>query len=134
MISGDDSMSHGKFATAINCIDGRCQVPVSAWMKEHFDIDYVDRITEPGPDKVLSDGSEENIESIKHKVMISVNAHKSRVVAIAAHHDCAGNPVSEDEHKNCVRKCIGVVRSWNLPVDVVGLWVNKEWNIEVVDA
>ncbi|MBI2578370.1 MAG: hypothetical protein HYW26_01520 [Candidatus Aenigmarchaeota archaeon] len=127
-------MSHGKFATAINCIDGRCQVPVSAWMKEHFGIDYVDRITEPGPDKVLSGGSAENIESIKRKVMVSVNAHKSRVIAIAAHHDCAGNPVSMEDHWEQLRKCVVIVKSWKLPVKVVGLWVNEEWNVEVVDA
>ncbi len=33
-----------------------------------------------------------------------------------------------------VRKAIQVVRSWNLPVKVIGVWVNENWKIEVVDV
>lgn len=44
------------FGTVLNCIDGRVQIPVINWMKENFDLDYVDLITEPGMDKVLSQG------------------------------------------------------------------------------
>lgn len=126
-------MSHGKFATAINCIDGRCQVPVADWMKRNYGIDYVDRIIEPGPDRLLSSGVKDHIEQVKRKVGVSVNAHGSRVIAIAAHHDCAGNPVTKEEHLAQIRKCVATVKSWNLPVQVVGIWVNEEWNVEVVE-
>lgn len=44
------------FGTALNCIDGRTQIPIINWMKENFGLDYVDLITEPGMDKVLSQG------------------------------------------------------------------------------
>ena len=47
-------MAAGKFATAINCIDGRTQRPVSEWIRIQFAIDYVDTITHPGPEKALS--------------------------------------------------------------------------------
>ncbi|MGB3082317.1 MAG: carbonic anhydrase, partial [Candidatus Omnitrophota bacterium] len=43
------------FATAINCIDGRAQKPVTEFAIRKFKVDYVDLITEPGPDKVLSE-------------------------------------------------------------------------------
>ena len=32
-----------KFATAINCIDGRVQVPLADFIKANYNIDYVER-------------------------------------------------------------------------------------------
>jgi hypothetical protein len=43
-------MSSGRFAAAINCMDGRAQLPVIEWLKRECGVDYVDTITEPGPD------------------------------------------------------------------------------------
>ena len=40
-------MAAGQFATAINCIDGRAQRPVSEWMRINFSVDFVDTITQP---------------------------------------------------------------------------------------
>lgn len=36
-----------KFATAINCIDGRTQLPVIEWARKKYGVDYVDMITKP---------------------------------------------------------------------------------------
>ncbi len=126
-------MSKGKFGTAINCIDGRVQLPVIKWLKENYYLDYIDMITEPGPEKVLSHGEE--IESLKSKVLISVKAHSSNIIAIVGHHDCAGNPVSKEEQLDQIRKAVQVIRSWNLKAiqKVIGLWVDDGWKIEVVD-
>jgi hypothetical protein len=44
-------------------------------LKENFDIDYVDLITETGIDKVLSQGRCLEIESLREKVKISITAH-----------------------------------------------------------
>ena len=87
-------MESKKFATAINCIDGRTQKPLSEWIKNQYDVDYVDMITEPGCDKVVCGTELDTVDKIKSKVLISINAHKSSLIAIAGHHDCAGNPVS----------------------------------------
>lgn len=126
-------MSRDKFGTAINCIDGRVQLPVFKWLKEKYYLDFIDMITEPGPDKVLSQGRAEEIELLKSKVLISIKAHGSDIITIAGHYDCAGNPVSKEEHWNQIRKAVQVIRSWNLPVKVIGIWVNENWEIEVVD-
>ena len=32
------------FATAINCMDGRVQIPVIEYLKKEFKVDYVDMI------------------------------------------------------------------------------------------
>ena len=43
------------FFTAINCMDGRVQLPVIKYVQEKFDILFVDMITEPGPILYLSE-------------------------------------------------------------------------------
>jgi len=127
-------MHTGKFVTAINCMDGRVQVPAMNWLKEKYALDYIDTITEPGPEKILTQGKPEQVESIKSRVFISVNKHGSETIFIAAHHDCAGNPVSKDEHIKQVRECIKIIKSWNLPVKTVaGAWINENWAVEVIE-
>ena len=116
------SAGNHKFVTIITCMDGRVQAPGSNWMKQAFKADFVDTITEPGP--------EAKIESVKDRVLISVNAHHSDTVAIAAHHDCAGNPVSAEKHAEMVKECVKIVESWKLPVKVLGLWINEKWEVE----
>jgi hypothetical protein len=125
-------MAFGTFATAINCIDGRAQRPVSDWLKIHAHADYIDVVTMPGPDKVLSSGASPQREIIREHVGVSVNAHNSAVVAVAGHHECAAFPVSRDKHIVAIRQAVTIVASWGYPVRVVGLYVNEQWLVEQV--
>jgi len=121
------------FATAINCMDGRVQVPVSDWMIKTFGVRYVDVITEPGPIKVLAEGTPGLAENIKRRVAISVDKHGSRTVALVAHGDCAGNPVPRDQSLQQLKEGAAVIRSWGFPVTIVGLWLgNPDWEVEQV--
>ncbi|UCC43175.1 MAG: hypothetical protein JSU65_08470 [Candidatus Zixiibacteriota bacterium] len=125
--------THGKFGTTINCMDGRVQAPVFKYLSDNYQIDYVDTITEPGPTKALVAGDSQLIESIKSKVLISVEKHGSSIVAVVAHGDCAGNPIPKDESIIQTRQAVEVVKSWNLPVTVIGLWVGDErWIAELI--
>lgn len=126
-------MAHGRFGTAINCMDGRVQFPVANWMKKQFHLDYIDMITEPGPDKVLAHGQGHSNDPIKAKAQISALAHGSKIIVIAGHDDCAGNPVLKEQHLSDIHKAVQAVRAWNLPFEkVIGVWVNKDWKIEVI--
>jgi hypothetical protein len=125
-------MASGSFATAINCMDGRTQLPVNSWMKEKFGVDFVDTITEPGLNGVLANNKEPLVTSIKDRVLISVNGHGSRTIALVGHHDCAGNPGPKDMQLDHMMKGIEVLRSWALPVHILGLWVGEDWKVEVV--
>ena len=125
-------MADGKFGTAINCIDGRTQNPVSQWIKENYSVDYVDTVTEPGCDKVLLEVDDDKIEHIKSKLLISIKAHNSSLIVIAGHHDCAANPVSKEEHLAQIKKSINIIKSWNFPVKVIGVWVNDQWKVEQI--
>ncbi len=125
----------GKFATAINCMDGRVQLPVINWLRENLSVDYVDMITEPGPDKILAEGSAATQDSIKARVLISVNKHGSDTILIAAHHDCAGNPVARAQHEAHVRQSVIRIHSWNLPVKrIFGAWIGENWKVEIIEA
>jgi hypothetical protein len=126
---------HGKFATAVNCMDGRVQLPVINWLRENLSIDYVDMITEPGPDKILAEGSAATQDSIKARVLISVNKHGSDTILVAAHHDCAGNPVARAQHEEHIRQSIIRIHSWNLPVKrIFGAWIGENWKVEIIEA
>lgn len=124
-------LSH-KFATAITCIDGRVQQPVADWMKLHTNVDYVDLITEPGPDKVLSSESTYVVDEIIRKVSFSVRYHESAVVALCGHYDCAANHAGREEHIEQIREGVRVLLSYDLKVRILGLWLS-EWNsVELV--
>ncbi|HEY1387377.1 MAG TPA: carbonic anhydrase [Ktedonobacterales bacterium] len=125
-------MAVGTFATAINCIDGRAQRPVSDWMRIQYSVDFIDTITHPGPEKGLTQGPQATIDIMRANVGVSVSAHESKLIAIAAHHGCAGNPVSDEEHQEQVRAACQVVIAWGLPVRVIGLWVNEWWQVELI--
>ena len=125
-------MANGRFATAINCIDGRTQRPVSEWIRIQFGVDFVDTITQPGPDAALISGSAPVVDTMRQNTAVSVTSHQSQLIAIAGHHGCAGNPVSDDEHKEQIRRACEVVAQWGFPVRIIGLWVNEWWQVEVI--
>ena len=125
-------MAAGRFGTAVNCMDGRVQEPVLAWLKERYELEHVDMITEAGPDKALAAEPGEIVESIRRRVGISVTQHGSEVIAVVGHHDCAGNPVSREVHCQHIERAVDVVRSWDYGVSVLGLWVDEDWDIQVV--
>ena len=123
-----------RFATAINCMDGRVQEPVAKYLQENFGIDYVDMITEAGPNKILSEGKNTSIiESLKERAKISVEKHNSQLIALAAHYDCAGNPENEDVQKEHLRKAVNVIISWGFPVKkIIALWLDESFKPNVI--
>ncbi len=120
------------FGTAINCIDGRAQRPVADWVATNGQVKYVDMVTEAGADGLLAKGPSARVAEIREAVEVSVNAHGSRIVAIAGHYGCAGHPVSDDEHKRDIRQAAQLIAGWGLPVRVIGLWVNDQFQVEVI--
>lgn len=127
-------MINKKFATAVTCMDGRIQIPVIEYMKSTFGAAYVDMITEPGPNKILSDNTDTSlVESIRRRVEISVKAHGSRIIGIVGHYDCAGNPADKETQLNHLHRSISVVKTWRFDAQVIGLWVNKTWQVHELD-
>lgn len=127
-------MSASEFVTAINCIDGRAQQPVIDWAKTQLHVRYVDMITEPGADGVLTTGLPEKVAELKARTRFSHEGHATSTILVVAHHGCLGNPVSPEEHLAHVRRGVEVVASWGWPVRVIGLWVTEYGWVEEVCA
>jgi len=120
--------SDKKFACAINCMDGRVQDAVKNYMKENYEVDYVDMVTEPGPNKILAENSDSAvIENIKKRVEISVHHHGSKVIAIVGHFGCAGNPAEKEVQIEQLKKCKEKVELFGFSAEVILLWVEGDW-------
>ncbi|MDD4169859.1 MAG: hypothetical protein PHD36_06350 [Desulfotomaculaceae bacterium] len=125
-------MAHGVFGTAINCMDGRTQLPVNEYLKKQYRLDFVDTITEPGPIKILAENMAE-VVSIKRRVSISAEAHGSKLIAIVGHYDCAGNPVPDETQLKQFEAALRTIRSWGFDAQCIGLWVNEHWQVVPVE-
>ena len=120
-------------ATAINCIDGRVQLQVMEYLKEKLGVDFVDMITDLGPDGILAHLTDyEAIQAIKKRADISIQRHGSRHIAVIGHHDCTGNPVDAETHHSHIRSAVQNLRIWYRDAIVFGLWVNERWEVEEI--
>ncbi len=123
-----------QFCTLINCMDGRVQLPAINFLLERFGCDYVDSITEPGPDRILAEGNIEDdpLKSILEKIDISVKTHASAQIAVAGHHDCAGYPAEDDEHILKIRGSVEFLRRQYPGLEIIGLWIDRNWIVEEI--
>lgn len=121
-----------KFFAAVNCMDGRVQLPVNTYLKDRFDVDYIDTITEPGPNRILAEQENETaIESILARLRISVEKHKASGIAVIGHHYCAGNPVAEDKQRDDLEKAVSFLNG-HFDVPVISLWVDDQWSVKEI--
>ncbi len=119
-----------EFCTAINCMDGRVQQPVNNFLQKRFGAENVDTITEAGPNGILAKQEDKaTIQSIFKRVEISVNAHKSKGIAVVGHHDCAGNPAPKEEQLRHIRDSVNFLRNQYPQMDIIGIWVDEEWKV-----
>lgn len=123
------------FAAAINCMDGRVQLPVISYMKKYTGADFIDMITEPGPVQYLAHGSGAHFDSIMSRLEISIEVHATTVVALVAHYDCAGNPVDEIAQRQQLRDAYKQMRG-HFPesVELNCLWVDADLCVHPVEV
>ncbi|MDP6634065.1 MAG: hypothetical protein QGG42_04160 [Phycisphaerae bacterium] len=124
------------FCTAVNCIDGRVQLPVIEFLTDRFGVDYVDMITEPGVNRILAERTDPGgIDSILARIDISVTAHNSSAVAVVGHHDCKGNPVDESQQTIDTLAAVKYLREQCArykDVRVIGLWVDGNGTVSEI--
>ncbi len=121
------------FCTSIHCLDGRIQEPIINFLKEQYNLSYVDAITEPGPCKILAENSNEIlVNSIIQRVKISIDKHKSQLIAISGHYDCAGNPADAEMQREQIKKSIKYCRNIYPDVEIIGLWIDEQWKVNRV--
>jgi carbonic anhydrase len=121
------------FCTAINCMDGRTQLPVNEYLRKQLDVDYVDTITEAGPVRILAEQQDSQAaKTTLERVNISVNKHGSKTIALVAHHDCAGNPIDKDGQLGQLKTATQWLSGKYQGVKVIGLWVDSDWTVSEV--
>ena len=121
----------GKFATCLNCIDGRTHLPVITWIKHRFKFDYVDLITEPGMDGYLAKNNPID-PNIVRKIEVSIERNRSKHLFIVGHEDCKGNPQDEATHMVHIRSALNKLGALNIPIDITGLWVGLDGNVREI--
>ena len=117
-------------ATCLNCMDGRVQLPVIAWIKDNYPVDFVDVITEAGMDGVLA--KQEDISEIARSIKVSVDLNRSMRFFIVGHYDCRGNPVDEHRHREDIANAVERLSPLWPGQEVMGLWVNDQWQVEQI--
>lgn len=112
-------------------MDGRVQIPVIRYLQKRFDVEYVDMVSEPGPNRVLAEGQDAvAIASIERRVQLSVQRHKSVGIAVIGHYDCAGNPSPAVQQNQDTLGAVLRIRSAFRGIPVIGLWLNESWEVE----
>ena len=123
-----------RFCTVINCMDGRVQLPVIRYLQKRFNVEYVDSITEAGPNLILSEDKNTNsIQAILDRLKISVENHNSVGIAIVGHYDCTGNPAPQDNQIMHIQMAIKLLRQRYQDIEIIGLWVDKNWKVHEVN-
>ncbi len=124
------------FFTAVGCMDGRVQKPVSEYGQKRYGVLYADTITEAGLVGLLSNNpSTELLESIKKKVLISVKKHHSKGIIVHGHQGCAGNPIEGAQHREETKQALEIIRSFVPGIEVKPVFVIKEngkWIVEEI--
>jgi len=122
------------FCTVVNCMDGRVQEQVLEFMKRRFETDFVDSITEPGPNGILSRQSPApTVASILSRLDISVGQHHSAGIAVVGHYDCAGNPGDRAKQDADTERAVRFLRTQYPELSVIGLWLGDAWTVEEID-
>ena len=124
-----------RFCTALNCIDGRAQLPVILYLQNRFHADYVDMITEPGINRLLGQNADpELVELLLKKLEISLLNHTPVAIAVAGHYDCAGNPASEEQQQEDIRQAVSFLRECYAHLEVIGLWLDDRFTVHELRA
>lgn len=112
-------------------MDGRPLRKVADYLLTSFGVRYLDTVTTAGLVKHLADETQQTATLLSN-LAISIEKHGSRHVAVVAHHDCAGNPISDVAQKRQVNEAVAHLRQLHPDVEVVGLWLSEHWIVERV--
>lgn len=123
------------FFTSVGCMDGRSECAVAKWGRGKFNVEYADAITEAGMVGLFSDKPRKSLlSSLEKKILISIEKHHSENVVVSGHQECAGNPVSDTQHKKDVLKAAKVIgKLVSNKAKVLSVFVKRGGNDWVVE-
>lgn len=101
-------------ATCLTCMDGRIQIPVINWIRRSSKVKFVDIISGPGMDKILTG------------IKISTTNNHSSHIFVVGHFDCRANPVPYEKHKKQIIAGGQKIKRLFPSYPITGLWVNSQ--------
>lgn len=99
------------------------------YLSTTFGVRNLDTITTAGLIKHIAEDTAQTANLLS-SLEISMKAHGSRQVAVVAHHDCAGNAVSDRAQRQQVATALTRLAEAYPEVEVIGLWLNEQWIVE----
>lgn len=118
-------------ATCLTCMDGRIQIPVINWIRRSSKVKYVDIISGPGMDGILT-RPHAQMESILTGIKISTQTNHSSHIFVVGHFDCRGNPVPYETHKEQIIAGAQKIKKLFSSYPITGLWVNSKWHVKKI--
>jgi len=103
-------------------MDGRCQERIGAWCRKEFGVEYPDTITIAGCDGVLTQNPAEYARAMT-MARISAEKHGAAHAVVVGHSECAGYPVSDEEHQSAIKESVARIAKEGIFKQVVGLFV-----------
>lgn len=110
-------------------MDGRIQRKVSDYLGTSLGVRHLDTITTAGLIRHIAADTTQTATLLEN-VEVSMNAHGSNQLAVVAHHDCAGNPVSDRVQKQEIATAMTRLAEIYPHAEVIGLWLNEQWIVE----
>src|SRR5690606_12747199 len=97
--------------TVVGCMDGRVQDVISEFGQKTLNSRFPDTITEPGIVGMLTQmQSADFLESLKQKLLISLDKHHANGIIVDGHQECAGDPVDDKVQREHIKKAVEVIR------------------------
>ena len=125
------------FFTSVGCMDGRVQGPIAKYGQNKFGAKYADTITEAGlvGQIIKKNVNPKLLESIKNKILISLSKHLSRGIVVHGHQECAGNSISDEQHKEETREAAKIIKAMlgAMDLEVTPLFIirsGENWIVE----
>lgn len=134
----EESHKGETFFTSVGCMDGRVQKAVNRYAALMFGAEYADTVTKAGLDGIFSQDevNPEVYESVKSMILVSVDRHHSYGIVVHGHEECAGNPVSDAQHKLDVKKSVEVIKKMvkGKKVKVRGVYVRLHPRVKIEEV
>ena len=129
--SPNPSNLNGKFTCCLNCIDGRIQLPVINWIKNNYDIEFVDMLTQPGMDGFIAN-PDSDLNDLLEKIHISLRVHDCQEIFLVAHEDCAANPVDFETHRKQLFDSTEKIKNHFPSSKIIGIWINLDGRGKII--
>ncbi len=118
-------------ATCLTCMDGRIQIPVINWIRRSSKVKFVDIISGPGMDKILTTPHAQ-MDAILTGIKISTTINHSSHIFVVGHFDCRGNPAPYETHKVQIIDGSKKIKKLFPSYPITGLWVNSHWRVKKI--